>query len=120
MSIELLTFDTARSSLLEVQAPRKRPTSPRRLAANRRNALKSTGPRTSAGKKRSSRNALKHGLCASTAIVTSEDAPTFAIFLAELEEELQPITIMQKTLFPQIANLIWRLRRMPEAQARIF
>ena len=32
--------------------------------ANRRNSLKSTGPRTAEGKKKSSANALKHGLCA--------------------------------------------------------
>jgi hypothetical protein len=36
--------------------------SERQLAANRANARKSSGPRSAAGKKRASRNALKHGL----------------------------------------------------------
>lgn len=35
--------------------------SPRRIAANRRNAARSTGPATATGKMRASRNALKHG-----------------------------------------------------------
>ena len=39
--------------------------SARQLAANRRNAARSTGPRSQAGKVRSSRNALKHGLAIS-------------------------------------------------------
>lgn len=33
-----------------------------KIAANRSNALRSTGPRTAAGKKSSSKNALRHGL----------------------------------------------------------
>jgi len=37
-------------------------TSQAKIEANRRNALRSTGPRTNAGKARSRRNALKHGL----------------------------------------------------------
>ena len=37
-------------------------TSARRLAANRRNARMSTGPRTAAGKARVARNAYRHGL----------------------------------------------------------
>jgi hypothetical protein len=36
--------------------------SERQIAANRRNARKSTGPRSGAGKNRSSRNAYRHGL----------------------------------------------------------
>ena len=43
--------------------PRK--SSPARLAANRANALRSTGPRTAEGKARSSQNATTHGLTAS-------------------------------------------------------
>jgi hypothetical protein len=39
----------------------KRTVTPARLAANRRSALKSTGPLTAAGKARSSLNALRHG-----------------------------------------------------------
>jgi hypothetical protein len=43
--------------------------SPRRLAANRLNALKSTGPRTPAGKERSKWTALRHGAFAELAVV---------------------------------------------------
>jgi hypothetical protein len=38
------------------------PPRPARLAANRRNALRSTGPKSAVGKRRAARNALKHGL----------------------------------------------------------
>jgi hypothetical protein len=48
-------------------------TSERQIAANRRNALKSTGPRTVAGKARAARNALKHGLAGETDILPPED-----------------------------------------------
>lgn len=39
--------------------------SDRKIAANRRNAVRSTGPRTAVGKVRSGQNALRHGLAAS-------------------------------------------------------
>jgi hypothetical protein len=39
--------------------------SERQIAANRRNARKSTGPRSTAGKKRAGRNAYRHGLSVS-------------------------------------------------------
>jgi hypothetical protein len=97
-----------------------RKTSPRRVAANRRNALKSTGPRTAAGKRRASRNAIKHGLCSPRACLPGECAATYATFVHEIEEELQPRTPMQRALIPHIANLLWRIDRLPQAQADMF
>src|SRR6185369_5956317 len=118
MSIEFSPAFRDRSSLLGTG---RRPVSPRRVAANRANARKSTGPRTAAGKKRVSRNALKHGLCAQFgARLPGECEATFNVFVAELEEDLHPATLMQRALFPQIANVMWRLERLPQAQADIF
>jgi hypothetical protein len=48
-------------------------TSEAKIAANRRNARRSTGPRTTAGKLRVRRNALRHGLAA---IVVRDPAVT--------------------------------------------
>ena len=47
-------------------------TSPARLAANRKNAKKSTGPRTEEGKQRAQTNAVKHGLTARVVLLSSE------------------------------------------------
>jgi hypothetical protein len=46
-------------------------TSDRKIAANRHNAARSTGPHSLAGKARSSRNALRHGLAASLAHISA-------------------------------------------------
>jgi hypothetical protein len=94
-------------------------TNPRRVAANRRNAQRSTGPRT-ARKRRASRNALKHGLCSPYACLEGECAATYATFVREVEEELQPRTPLQRSLIPHIANLMWRIDRLPQAQADMF
>src|SRR5947208_1307226 len=57
--------------------------SARQVEANRRNAQRSTGPRTPAGKARSRRNALKDGLTASTllldALTVQEEATITAL-----------------------------------------
>ncbi len=119
--------------------------SPRRLAANRKNALRSTGPRTPEGKARSSlngllargpttpagkaiasQNALKHGLCRATRhprftpILPEDSSPDFQTFKRELQTALQPRTILQRTYFTDIVNLAWRLYRLADAQVKIF
>jgi hypothetical protein len=55
-------------------------TSLRQIEANRRN--RSTGPITEAGKHRSRRNAVRHGLCAETAVGTLEDIQDYKGFEA--------------------------------------
>ncbi len=46
--------------------------------------------------------------------------PTFNMFADEFAQELNPQTVVQKILFPQITQLAWNLRRFPEAQAAMF
>lgn len=90
------------------------PTSPARIAANRANARKSTGPRTPEGKARSSRNALKHGLLARHAIIRddpAEDRDAFDELLNQLTAEYQPVGPTQRLLVERIAVCYWRLRR---------
>ena len=58
--------------------------------ANKRNAQKSTGPRTDAGKARVSRNAARHGLCNTIAVMSDEDRAQFEELLNDLNEEHQP------------------------------
>jgi hypothetical protein len=50
------------------------------IEANRRNALRSTGPKTEAGKRRSRRNAIRHGLTAETVIEVLEDPEDYKAF----------------------------------------
>ncbi len=62
----------------------KTKTSPNKVDANRRNAKKSTGPRSAAGKAKSSRNAVKHGLLAGRIVLADhkdEDPQQFSLLL---------------------------------------
>jgi hypothetical protein len=90
---------------------RPRTLSPKKLAANRANAKKSTGPRTPAGKARSAQNATTHGLTAATAhaIPFYKDDPTYVTIRGELEEELRPNTPAQHSLVAQLAHITFQL-----------
>ena len=58
----------------ESDTPRpKKSTSEKKIEANRRNALRSTGPTTDKGKTAASRNAIKHGLLAREVVITAGD-----------------------------------------------
>ena len=95
-------------------------TSERRVAVNRRNARRSTGPRTRSGKARSSRNALRHGLTAERVVLPGEDPVAFDTLRADLFERYQPIDPVAKHLVEHVVACIWRLRRVPEIEAGIF
>lgn len=54
-------------------ADKEKMTTKKQIAANRRNALKSTGPKTEAGRRIVSRNAITHGLTGAQALVLPEE-----------------------------------------------
>jgi hypothetical protein len=70
-------------------ATASRPASARQVAANRRNALRSTGPRTDAGKQAVRLNPLKHGLTARDAVIPALDGPNAARDFGRLRTALR-------------------------------
>ena len=70
--------------------------SARRLAANQRNAKRSTGPKTREGKERSRTNALKHGLTAETLLLPGESAEEFEAFCSEVVAHLSPANVFEE------------------------
>lgn len=89
--------------------------SEKQLQANRRNAAKSTGPRTPEGKAKSSRNALKHGLLAREVVISdgdgAENASEFEALMDRLENHFQPVGALEELLVERVGVSIWRLRR---------
>ena len=86
-------------------------TSFRQIEANRRNALKSTGPITEEGKQRSRCNAVRHGLIAETVIGTLEDAEDYKAFEATVIADYDAESAVERELVLRLASLLWRLRR---------
>jgi len=86
-------------------------TSLRQIEANRRNALRSTGPITEAGKRRSRRNAVRHGLCAETVVGTLEDIEDYKGFEAAIIADYDADTAVERELVLRLASLFWRIRR---------
>ncbi|WP_435016785.1 hypothetical protein TA3x_004361 [Tundrisphaera sp. TA3] len=91
--------------------------SPARLEANRRNAARSTGPRTPAGKEKSRRNALKHGLAGDGVVLLPEQTAEVDALAATLESELQPSGPMGRILVRRIAVMSNRLDRCERHEA---
>jgi hypothetical protein len=95
-------------------------TSFKQMEANRRNALKSTGPRSSAGKQRSRCNALRHGLTAETVIGTLEDAEDYQAFEAAIIADYDAQSAVERELVLRLASLLWRLRRATTMETGLF
>ena len=95
--------------------------SQKRLEANRRNALQSTGPKTDAGKSVSRLNALKHGILARQVVARGyryqESLEEFKILSREYHTSLSPVGPLEEMLVGQIVTVVWRLRRVRMAEA---
>src|SRR5713226_9105532 len=82
-----------------------------RAETNRENSKKSTGPRTEAGKQRSSLNALRHGLTGHTVVLPSDDLAAHERHCKGFHDPYQPNNPTEVQLTQTVADLSWRLKR---------
>ena len=95
-------------------------TSFKQTEANRLNALKSTGPKTTEGKERSRCNAIRHGLTAETVIVGFEDADDYESFEAIVIADYDARSAVERELVLRLASVLWRLRRATGIETALF
>ena len=94
-------------------------TSLRQIESNRRNAEKSTGPKTQNGKQRSSQNAVRHGLTAEIVIGPLEDPADYQAFEQAVTTAYDAETAVERELVLRLASLLWRLRRATSVETSL-
>ena len=94
--------------------------SEKKLAANRLNAQKSTGPKTDEGKAKSARNATTHGLFCRDVVVQGEDDDEFAHFRDKFRKSLKPRDTIEDAVVDRIVIAQWKLRRIYAAEKELF
>ena len=94
--------------------------SDKQIRANRRNARKSTGPKTPEGKSVVSHNALKHGLLSQQILLPDEDEASLVQLSEHLHSQLQPVGELESLLVERIVAAAWRLRRVLAVETGIY
>jgi len=92
-------------------------TTEKQIEANRQNATHSTGPKTAAGKAAAAQNSTKHGLRARVALLESEDAGEFSLFVEDTYAALKPVGAIEIRLADRWISDTWRLDRMDRIEA---
>jgi hypothetical protein len=89
------------------------------IAANRRNALRSTGPKSQKGKDKSRANPIRHGLYAADLMALGEDSEAFTAYAAALAVTFQPQDTYEELLVRRIALASWRSDRLAKLEAAL-
>jgi hypothetical protein len=90
--------------------------SEKQIQASKANGARSRGPITAEGKRKSSRNSIRHGLLAQAVVLEVESAGRFQELLAAFMDEYQPRTESQISLVETMAVARWRQFRVWRAQ----
>src|SRR5438105_14997355 len=89
------------------------------IEANRRNALRSTGPKTQEGKAAVRLNSLRHGVYAKTLLLPGESREDFNQLCEDLERDWQPQTRTEQEHVEEMATCIWKKIRLQVAENSI-
>src|SRR3954468_5551309 len=94
--------------------------SQKKLEANRRNAQKSTGPKTAEGKAISSQNGLTHGLTSRKCpVLPGENEQEYRELQDALTRDFKPRGAMQRELVEDLVQTRWKIRRIPAIEAEL-
>jgi len=91
----------------------------RRILASRANGARSQGPSTPEGKRRSSQNAIDHGLLARCIVMPEESLEAFETLLTQHWESLQPADGVEAGFVEEMAAAHWRMRRVWAMETRL-
>ena len=91
-----------------------------RAVINKANAQHSTGPRTSAGKQRSSLNALRHGLTGQTVVLPTEDHSAYRRHSQAFLDEYRPKGATETQLVQSLLDSSWQLNRAAAVETNLF
>jgi hypothetical protein len=92
----------------------------KQIEANRRNALRGTGPNTAEGKATVALNAMKHGLLSRELLLPGENGVAFAELAENLRAQLAPVGALESLLVDQVIAAVWRLRRLIRVETGLF
>jgi hypothetical protein len=92
---------------------------PAQIAANRLNAMKSSGPRTAEGKAASRMNALRHGVDAQSIVIPGEDPEELVDLARDYRHQFRPNSPEQEFLVETLVNADWLRRRYLRLEAEI-
>jgi len=90
------------------------------IHANRKNAQKSTGPRSAEGKAKSRFNALKSGLHARSQVIPGEDPAELEALAQDYREEFTPKSPSEMVLVDSLIAGDWQLRRLRKIEAQLW
>jgi hypothetical protein len=82
------------------------------------NGAKSRGPKTAAGKAKSSRNAIKHGIFAKVIVLSNENAQAFDELTEDFVHRFEPRDGVELAIVEQMVAATWRLSRCWEMQTQ--
>jgi len=95
-------------------------TSDKQIQANRKNAKKSTGPKTALGRSISSKNAITHGFRSRQVVIKGESRSEYNDFRQMLIEHYTPADPVEAAFVDRICVCLWRLRRSETIEAQVF
>ncbi len=89
----------------------------KKTESNRKNAQKSTGPKSADGKVVVSQNARTHGLLSRNLIFEGESQEEFSELMSLLVDEFQPVGLVEHALVERVGIALWRQRRLVQAES---